>query len=131
MLEEYKLYNRYSSSKNKKSKIHFVEPVGYFDSLNLIKNAAKVITDSGGILKEAYFLKKPCIILRDNVELVEAVKHREAILVGSNHNKLLDAIKNFRGKGKFPSFSGDGTCADKIVNIIKLNTLLGAKNGKN
>jgi UDP-GlcNAc3NAcA epimerase len=99
--------------------IEIINPVGYLESLLLCKNASKIVTDSGGVLREAYFFKKPCIILRDNVEFLEAVNNGEAVLVGSSFEKIIFELENFKGVGVFPNFFGDGHCAEKIVKILE------------
>lgn len=98
--------------------IKIIEPVGYLESLLLCKKAKKIITDSGGVLREAYFFKKPCIILRENAEFIEALDNGEAILVGSDSKKIIDSILNFNGQGKFPNFFGEGDCSKKIMRIL-------------
>lgn len=96
----------------------FIDPVGFFDSLELGMNCKKFVTDSGGLLKEAYYFRKPCIILRDTVEFIETVQNGEAILAGTDRKKILSAIKDFKGKGKYPSFFGEGDSVGKIIGIL-------------
>lgn len=76
--------------------IHFINPVGYFDMLALLKNCKLVITDSGGLQKEAFFNEKYCIIVREETEWVELVDHNFATIVGSNKDKMLQAFNNFQ-----------------------------------
>lgn len=97
---------------------NFVNPVGYLDILILEKNAKKIITDSGGIQKEAYWLKVPCITLMDNTGWPETVKDSWNILVGTNKKKIIEAIRKFNPKGKQHNYFGDGKTAQKIVKIL-------------
>lgn len=78
--------------------ILFIDPVGYFDMLELIKNSILVITDSGGLQKEAFFNKKHCIIARTETEWVELVQHDFARIVGSDTKEMMDAFEYFRNK---------------------------------
>ena len=71
------------------------DPVGYFDMLELLKHCRLVITDSGGLQKEAFFNRKPCIITRDETEWVELVAHDYARLVGSDADKMKQAFLGF------------------------------------
>jgi len=73
-----------------------IDPVGYFDMLELLKNCNLVITDSGGLQKEAFFNKKHCIIAREETEWVELVTNQFAIIVGSDSNKMLEAFERFQ-----------------------------------
>ena len=73
-----------------------IEPVGYFDMLELLKNCNLVITDSGGLQKEAFFNKKHCIIAREETEWVELVSNGFAKIVGSDTNKMVEAYENFQ-----------------------------------
>jgi len=82
-----KLLNQYSI----KAEFKVIEPVGYFDMIMLIRNSQLVVTDSGGIQKEAFFFGKHCITLRKETEWVELVENGFNILVGSNREKLLEA----------------------------------------
>ncbi|MCF6167811.1 UDP-N-acetylglucosamine 2-epimerase (non-hydrolyzing) [Lutibacter sp.] len=73
-----------------------IAPVGYFDMLELLKNCNLVITDSGGLQKEAFFNNKHCIIAREETEWVELVSNGFAEIVGSNTNKMISAFQNFQ-----------------------------------
>jgi len=70
-----------------------IDPVGYFDMLELIKNAKLVMTDSGGLQKEAYFFSKPCITLRDETEWVELVSGGYNVIVGADKMKIVESVK--------------------------------------
>ena len=98
--------------------IKMIEPVGYLDNLILIENSKKVLTDSGGIQKEAYFLKVPCITLREETEWVETVEDGWNILVGADKKKIQQSIEKFESKGKQSDHFGDGQAANKIAEII-------------
>ncbi|MGV6846677.1 MAG: non-hydrolyzing UDP-N-acetylglucosamine 2-epimerase [Lutibacter sp.] len=72
-----------------------IEPIGYFDMLQLLKYCRLVITDSGGLQKEAYFNKKNCIVLRNETEWIELVNHKVAHLTGANTSKILASFNHF------------------------------------
>jgi len=99
--------------------LKMVQPVSYFDFLWLEQNAEKVLTDSGGIQKESYLLKIPCITLRENTEWVETIEDGWNVLVGTNKEKITDAIRNFNPKGKQRDLFGTGDASTKIVKIIQ------------
>lgn len=113
-LKEFNIWEKYQN-KN----IEFIEPINYLDSLKLIKNAEKIITDSGGVLREAYYFKKTCIVLRENIEFIEAIENGEAVLVGASRDKINKAVESFKAKGEFKSFFGDGNACEKIIEVIK------------
>ncbi|RUA12158.1 MAG: UDP-N-acetylglucosamine 2-epimerase (non-hydrolyzing) [Flavobacteriia bacterium] len=72
-----------------------IDPVGYFDMLELLKNCKMVVTDSGGLQKEAFFNQKHCIIVRDETEWVELVEHGFATITGSDKEKMLSAFDRY------------------------------------
>ena len=76
-----------------KLRINVYDPVGYFDMLELLKHCLLVVTDSGGLQKEAFFNKKPCIIAREETEWTELVANGFATLVGSSKQKMLEAFQ--------------------------------------
>ncbi|MEN8124174.1 MAG: UDP-N-acetylglucosamine 2-epimerase (non-hydrolyzing) [Bacteroidota bacterium] len=73
-----------------------IEPVGYFDMLELLKNCKMVVTDSGGLQKEAFFNKKYCIIAREETEWIELVENGFAKIAGSDKQQMLDAFDHFK-----------------------------------
>ena len=82
--------------KNKlKYDVTIIEPVGYFDMLELLKNCIMVVTDSGGLQKEAFFNKKHCIIAREETEWIELVENGFAEIVGSDRYKMIEVFERF------------------------------------
>jgi UDP-GlcNAc3NAcA epimerase len=81
---------------NLKFNITTINPIGYFDMLELLKNCNLVVTDSGGLQKEAFFNKKHCIIAREETEWIELVTNGFAKIVGSNSVKMLQAFNDFQ-----------------------------------
>ena len=75
--------------------ITLIDPIGYFDMLELLKNCTLVITDSGGLQKEAFFNKKHCIIAREETEWIELVDNGFAKIVGSNPKKTIESFTQF------------------------------------
>lgn len=102
-----------------KENIRVIEPVGYLDMIMLEKNSKKIVTDSGGVQKEAFFFNKPCITLRDETEWVETVNNGWNILVGANESKILNAIQNFSPTNDRENYYGDGDAAHKIVSKLR------------
>lgn len=82
---------KYLSSINRKSSnIRMIDPVGYFDMLEFLKHCSLVITDSGGLQKEAFFFAKPCVTVRDETEWTELVDHGFNRLAGSDKDKIIE-----------------------------------------
>lgn len=98
-----------------------IDPLGYLDMLNIMQNAYVIITDSGGIQKEAYYLNAPCITLRDESEWVETVDVGWNFIVGVNQDKFISAYSSCTAvrEQKHPELYGDGKTAEKIVDILK------------
>jgi UDP-GlcNAc3NAcA epimerase len=97
-----------------------IDPVGYFDMIELLDNCAIVLTDSGGLQKEAYFFKKPCVTLRPETEWVELVEHGVNRVVGSNPTRIANAVAQMLdAKFNFDqSLYGCGNAGAEIVSII-------------
>ena len=94
------------------------EPLSYFDMLALESKADCILTDSGGVQKEAYWLGIRCITLREETEWVETVKCGWNKIVGVNENQIISAIEDWHPTEIRLSYYGDGTAADKMKNII-------------
>lgn len=99
--------------------IQVVEPVSYLEMLLLQKNATCIITDSGGVQKEAYFAKVPCFTLRGETEWVETVKVGWNTLVDPIKNELEKMVRKDNPKNYVNDLYGDGNAGRKIVNYIK------------
>jgi UDP-GlcNAc3NAcA epimerase len=80
------------------SNIKIIKPVGYLQMIWLISNCSQVMTDSGGLQKEAYFFQKPCVTLRDETEWQELVNIKVNIIVGSDREKIIQSYKNNKNK---------------------------------
>lgn len=85
---------------NIKPKITLINPVGYFAMLELLKNCKMVISDSGGLQKEAFFNKKHCIIVREETEWIELVENGFAEIVGSSQSKMMNAFNKYKNSTK-------------------------------
>lgn len=98
--------------------IQVINPVGYLDMLLLEKNARKILTDSGGVQKEAYMLKVPCITMRDETEWVETVEDGWNLLVGADKNSIVEAAFEFKSaKGRRDVF-GLGDASQRMIQKI-------------
>jgi len=102
-------------------KLHLHEPVPYGDMLVLEKNASVVITDSGGVQKEAYFFKTPAVIPRDETEWTETVEAGWNRLTGADSGAIVEnAIELAQRKDEleWENYYGDGTASEKIAHIV-------------
>jgi len=99
--------------------VQVTEPLGYLDMLHLMAHAAKILTDSGGVQKEAYMLGVPCITLRENTEWVETVEAGWNVLVGAGREEIVSMIHEFAPAGDQPPLFGDGRAAAGIAKIIR------------
>ena len=100
--------------------IKLIDPVGYLDMLLLEKNAKMIFTDSGGVQKESYFFKKPCIILRKETEWKELVTLGTARITGTDQQEIFAAYEHFKIKlpATLPPIFGDGNAASFICKRI-------------
>jgi UDP-GlcNAc3NAcA epimerase len=110
---------------NNQKNLKLIEPVSFLDMIQLERNAKVVITDSGGVQKEAYFFNKPCIILRPETEWVEILETKMAKLVSANFNKIIDTFNYFISKKEktFPLIFGDGNAAEFICQKLFENNI--------
>ena len=99
--------------------LKLVEPVGYLDMLRLEKNARMILTDSGGVQKEAYWFGIPCITLREETEWVETVQAGWNLVAGVGRARIMNAVRNFSVPASRPNLFGDGDAAQKIVHLLE------------
>lgn len=100
-------------------RIQIIPPASFFDILVLEKNAKVVMTDSGGVQKEAFFFGKPCVILRPETEWVEILQHNAGILADADYNRIIDAYLNLsRSRVVFPPLFGNGDATNVILRSI-------------
>jgi UDP-N-acetylglucosamine 2-epimerase (non-hydrolysing) len=111
-MKQYGLWEKASAN------LVLTEPVGYLNMLKLTGNAKKVLTDSGGLQKEACMLDVPCITLRENTEWVETVEAGWNVLVGAEYEEILESIANFQGNSTQADIFGDGNASVSICEII-------------
>lgn len=99
--------------------IRIIDPASFFEIIRLEKNAAVVMTDSGGVQKEAFFYGTPCVILRPETEWVEIVDAGAGILADADHARIMDAYRQLVNREvKFPPLFGDGHASEKILREI-------------
>ncbi|MDG2193777.1 MAG: UDP-N-acetylglucosamine 2-epimerase (non-hydrolyzing) [Polaribacter sp.] len=100
-----------------------IDPIGYLEMIWLIDHCDIIMTDSGGLQKEAFFFKRHCITLRDDTEWGELIENKFNVLVGADKNKIIEAYNNFEFSNNFEiDLYGSGTASEKIINkIIKMS----------
>ena len=99
--------------------VRIVDPVGYIDMLQLLQTSAAVLTDSGGLQKEAYYVGVPCITLRSETEWTETVDAGWNRLVGYDEGKIIDAVAAAGNQPSArPELYGDGKAAARIAAIL-------------
>ena len=102
-----------------RQRIVFLQPTSYLGMLHLEKHAKAIITDSGGVQKEAYYLKVPCVTLRNETEWPETVESGWNTLVGDDREKLLRVVEKSKATPtSHDGFYGDGKASEKIVDIL-------------
>ncbi len=106
---------------NLELQVDLVDPVGYFDMIELLKNCKIVLTDSGGLQKEAYFFQKHCVTMRDETEWVELVENGYNVLAGADTNLILSSAEQMMTKTS--DFSnplyGDSKAGEKILHALQ------------
>lgn len=101
----------YAPSRN----VLLIEPLGYLDMIRLEEGACAILTDSGGVQKEAYWLGVPCVTLREETEWVETVQVGWNVLAGVDPERIVQAVKSFVPPKTRPVLYGDGGAADRCV----------------
>ena len=98
-----------------------LEPVGYLEMIWLLKHCSAVVSDSGGVQKEAFFFKKPCITMRDQTEWVELIENGVNVLAGANTHKIIELTQVMLNKNINDPFNlyGGGTASQNIVEILE------------
>ena len=98
--------------------VELLDPVSYLELLDLMRRAEKVLTDSGGMQKEALWLATPCITLREETEWVETVQHGWNVLAGTDRDRIVDAFNQPPPETLPPPVYGDGHAAERILETI-------------
>lgn len=98
--------------------IIFISPQSYFDNLSYLAYSKRLITDSGGMQKEAYWLKKQCITIRTETEWVETLKNGANVLLFDDLSQLRSASTNIKEETFDEQLYGNGDTAQRIVNLI-------------
>jgi UDP-N-acetylglucosamine 2-epimerase len=98
------------------------QPLGYLDFLKLAAHARALLTDSGGVQKEAYLLGTPCVTLRNTTEWVETVEHGWNVLVDLDVNAALSALERPLPAGERPELYGGGHAAERICGVLAAYT---------
>ena len=101
--------------------VHLIEPVGYLEMIWLLQRTGLVLTDSGGVQKEAFFFGKACVTMRDQTEWVELIEAGANQLVGADTDKIIEAARRHIGRAVKDEHSlyGGGVAAKRIANFLK------------
>ncbi len=100
-------------------RVRLIPPASFFEIIELERNARVVMTDSGGVQKEAFFFERPCVILRPETEWVEIVEHGAGIIADADYDRITRAYSQLTGKTvNFPQLFGDGKAAEHILTAI-------------
>jgi UDP-GlcNAc3NAcA epimerase len=105
------------------TRFHIIQPVSFLEFILLEKNAKMILTDSGGVQKEAHFFEKPSIVFREETEWTELVNNGTSLLADSDTDEILKAYERFANGNtfRFPKFYGDGKTADFICTELLNN----------
>ena len=120
LLVEQDKINRLMQNEN----VKIIEPVSFLEMIQLEKHAQLVMTDSGGVQKESYFFKKPCVIMRPETEWVEIVETGAATLADADYDKILTSCRRYlrQPPTAFPEIFGDGHAAEFMLETMLIIT---------
>jgi UDP-N-acetylglucosamine 2-epimerase len=99
--------------------IHIFDPFSYFEMTVVLNGCKKVLTDSGGLQKEAYWSKKPCVTLRSETEWVETLHHNWNVLTGIHSNDIIEAVNREVEETSWTPLYGSGDTSERIAKIFK------------
>lgn len=105
--------------KKNQKKINFIDPVGYFDIISLLQSCSMLITDSGGLQKEAYWLRKPCVTLRTETEWIETILSGWNILSNIDRQEIVMKVTNFKLPKEYEPFYGEYGVSKRVVELIE------------
>lgn len=110
------LYHRLTGNKN----IHLIPPVSYLEMIMLEKNSCLILSDSGGVQKEAYFFHKPLVVARPETEWVEIIENGAGIIADADELKIIESVMYFIEAGdlEYPNVFGDGHAAEFICRTM-------------
>jgi UDP-N-acetylglucosamine 2-epimerase len=114
MMKVYRLFSKFRN-------VQFIEPVSYLGMLQLEKNAKAILTDSGGVQKEAHWMRVPCFTLRDETEWMETIKSGWNRLVGTEAKRIVKEVKRVETQGiskKRKEIFGDGRASRRIIRML-------------
>lgn len=115
-LQDYGLLNPVRAKGNLK----LIDPVTYLDMLILEQNSRMILTDSGGVQKEAFFFAVPCLTLRPETEWVETTQCGWNLLVGTDRDRILSGLRyDFPAPNRQPALFGSGQSAQAIVQFLE------------
>jgi UDP-N-acetylglucosamine 2-epimerase len=106
-----------------------IAPVGYLDMLALQLHARMVLTDSGGVQKEAYLLGTPCVTLRQETEWPETSANGWNVLAGTDPKRIVEAARRPQPQDEAPQVFGDGRAAQRMVSLLQDDSLHGGRIG--
>ena len=98
--------------------VRLIDPVGYIDMVMLEQSARMILTDSGGIQKEAYWLSVPCVTLRDETEWIETVEANWNVIVGADTERIVHEVQHFKVPEAHPPLYGDNHAASRCLDLF-------------